>query len=169
MRMTNTTAERDEILQEIVLETDCMRHHIELMMAGVRGHGYDIAHFARRIADLSADLDKIDSETSEYRAPEVGWRPAFYDTAYDRDQTERAMVFNDVVGFLLSIDCRPRWSAGYDGSGIDNKYGIYISDVTYRGKTFDHNPCYQVDYELPADLIKKLDERFPPPAQEVPF
>jgi hypothetical protein len=130
------------------------------MAAGVAGHADDIAGFARRIVDLSAELDKVEikPESPERKA---GWRSAFYDTAYDRDQTERMALFDRVVEFLLLIGCKPTWTAGHDGSDCNDKYGVIIAGVTYKGKKFDHNPCYQVEYELPTDLIQKLDEKLP--------
>ncbi len=160
MTTAKTKTKSNEYMQEIGWQADGMRQHIELMQAGVLGHANEIGDLARRIADLSAELDKVETKR-EYVAKEAGWRPAFYDTSYGRDQTERAAIFNKVVEFLLSIGCQPKWSAGHDGSDFDPKYGIHIASVTYKGKTFDHNPCYQVNYELPADLIEKLDAKFP--------
>jgi hypothetical protein len=160
-QLTAKPAERSEILREmIVSDAGCLRHEIELMAAGVPGHADNIVDFARRIVDLSAELDKVESKP-EYRRREAGWRSAFYDTAYDKDQTERMALFDKVVEFLLSIGCKPTWTAGHDGSDRDDNYGVIIASVTYKGEKFERNPCYQVEYELPADLIQKLDENLP--------
>ena len=50
--------------------------------------------------------------------------------------------------------------AYYDGSDIDPFYGRYISDITYKGTEYEHNPCYRFHYELPKELIERLDAKF---------
>jgi hypothetical protein len=88
------------------------------------------------------------------------WTEAFYDTDYGKDQTRRMAIFDDVFGFLKSIGCQPKWTCRYDGSDYDYDYGIIISTVAYNGRTYNHNPCYKIDYELPAEVLEKLDTHF---------
>jgi hypothetical protein len=91
------------------------------------------------------------------------WTEAFYDTDYGRDQIDhsrRAAIFNGVVEFLLSIGCQLKRTCCWDGSDFDPEYGWIISDVTYQGKHYDHDPCFQVRSELPTELVEKLDAKF---------
>jgi hypothetical protein len=88
------------------------------------------------------------------------WTEAFYDRDYGRDQTRRMVIYDGVVDFLQSIGCRVSWTAGHDGSDFNHDYGIFIASVTYQGKEFEHNPCYQIRYELPTELTEKLDAKF---------
>lgn len=92
---------------------------------------------------------------------EAPWMDAFYDRDYQCDQTRRTHMFDLVVNFLTNIGCRVSWAWGHDGSDIDLDYGIFICGVTYLNQEYEHNPCYQVRYELPGDLLKKLDAEFP--------
>ena len=39
-------------------------------------------------------------------------------------------------------------------------YGAVITTMTFGGRVYDHSPCCVVDYELPAEVLAKLDARF---------
>ena len=93
-------------------------------------------------------------------ACEALWTEAFYDRAYGRDQTRRLIIIKSVVEFLIRIGCHVKWNACHDGSDIDPEYGIYISGITYEGTEYEHNPCYQIRYELPPKLLEKMDREF---------
>ena len=88
------------------------------------------------------------------------WMHAFYDDSYGEDQTERLAICSKVSKFLISIGCRVSWTVGHDGSDINHDYGIHISSVTYQGKEYEHDPCYQIRWELPLGLARKLDAEF---------
>jgi len=91
------------------------------------------------------------------------WTEAFHDSAYQQDQTNRLAIFDSVVEFVTSIGCQIKLLVGHDGTDIDYHYGIYICAVTYDGTEYQHNACYDVRYEFPAELLKKLDAKFGPP------
>jgi hypothetical protein len=89
------------------------------------------------------------------------WTHAFYDREYyQQDQTRRMAIFDSVVEFLRSIGCQLTWSCCHDGSDIDFEYGIHINSITYKGENYEHNPCYNVRYEFPPELLEKLDAKF---------
>ena len=69
-------------------------------------------------------------------------------------------IFDSVVEFLRSIGCQLTWSCCHDGSDIDFEYGIHINSITYKGENYEHNPCYNVRYEFPPELLEKLDAKF---------
>jgi hypothetical protein len=102
------------------------------------------------------DISAIEETEAEQINP---WTEAFYDRDYGRDQTRRMPIYDSVVDFLLSIDCRVSWTVGYDGD-FNGDYGLIISSVTYQGKKFEHFPFFQIRYELPAELTEKLDAKF---------
>jgi hypothetical protein len=94
------------------------------------------------------------------REREALWMHAFYDDAYEEDQTERMAILDKVAKFLISIGCKVQYTACHDGSDINDQYGWFICGVAYKGIKYEHNPCYQVRYELPAELLDKLDAEF---------
>ena len=104
----------------------------------------------------------------------VLWTDAFYDSDYGKDQTRRLATFDYVVEFLVSLGYKVKWTAAHDGSDLDPTYGIHIAGIIYEGREYEHNACYNVRYELPPDLLAKLDNKFgrdptrtnaPPPAR----
>jgi hypothetical protein len=74
------------------------------------------------------------------------WKEAFY-------EGER-MIYENVMDFLLDIGCQPKWSFAESGEYI------FINKVTYEGKEYDHDPSHNIEYELPAGLIEKLNAKF---------
>jgi hypothetical protein len=130
---------------------------------GVSNADAGVIHLQSNKDQSTEKTDMSDYNKRYWQDEDALWTDAFYDRDYEKDQTRRLAIFERVVEFLMSIGCDVGSTAYYDGTDIDPFYGRYISDITYKGTKYEHNPCYRVHYELPKDLIERLDAKFAGP------
>ena len=141
-------------IEAVLPDVDIDEIALALRSVAVSFENWAKASKAERGVTNSNAIKEIEAEQTSL------WTEAFYDRDYGRDQTRRMAIYDRVVNFLQSIGCRVSWTAGHDGSDFNNDCGIFIASVTYQGKEFEHNPCYQIRYELPTELTEKLDAKF---------